>query len=87
MTRRKAIDESRDTRDVCSALERSPYLVSTRQNGSSHRVYVGPRGSVAVPVHEKELRLGTWRSVIRQAAMAGLLVVALFLVIALASVI
>ena len=72
MTRRKAIDESRDTRDVCAALDRAPGLVSVRQNGTSHRVYVGPRGSVAVPVGEKELRRGTWRSIIRQAAMAGL---------------
>lgn len=81
MTRRKALDESRETRDVCSALERSPNLVGVRQNGTSHRVYTGPRGSVAVPIHNKELRMGTWRSVIRQAALVGLLVLAVGLVV------
>ena len=85
MSRRKAIDESRDTRDVCAALERAPGLIAWRQNGTSHRVYVGPRGSVAVPVSEKELRRGTWRSIIRQAALAGLavLVIAAMLAVAL----
>ena len=85
MTRRKALDESRETRDICAALEHSPHLVSVRQSGTSHRVYTGPRGSVAVSVHGKDQPLGTWHAIIRQATMAGLFALAVFLVIALAA--
>ena len=82
MSKRKALDESRDVRDVCAALDRSPDLVEVRQNGTSHRIYKGPRGSVAVPVgHDKELKLGTWRSILRQAAMAGLVCLAVAVVL------
>ena len=82
MTRRKAIDESRETLDVCAALERSPHLVSVRQHGTSHRIYEGPRGSVAVPMHGKELKLGTWRSICKQAVVIGLACLVVALVVA-----
>jgi len=85
MSKRKALDESRCTDDVCSALARSPDLKGTHQSGS-HLTFQGPYGSVVVPVGHggsggKQLPYGTYKSILKMAALAGLTLLALALVL------
>lgn len=74
MSKRKALGDSLRTDDVCRELEAHPLCQSVRQNGTSHRIYKFQGGSIAVPVgHDKDLKRGTFNSIMRQVALLGLL--------------
>ncbi len=78
---RRSLDQAHTYREIHSALERSPALVSKR-NGGRHTVYVGPNGSVPVPNHAGDAPRGTLHSICKMAALAGLSVLVLALVYA-----
>ncbi len=79
MTRR-ALEEARTAREVCAHLEHHPALRGWRQSGS-HRIFTGPDGAVGVPMHNGDLKRGTLRSIMRRAALVGLAMLALAVVI------
>lgn len=81
MTRRNPLEElehAHTNREIGCALDRAPNLVSKR-SGGNHLVWVGPRGSVAAPMHPGDCCKGTKRAIIRQAIAAGLFCLAALL--------
>lgn len=71
MTRR-TLDASHTYQELRQHFDQHPAVKDVRQSGS-HRTYVGPHGSVIVPIgHRGDVPRGTLRSICRMAALAGL---------------
>ena len=68
-------------REVESYYDHHPAVLETRQCGTSHKIYKGPRGSFSVPTGPGDMPRGTLASIVRMAAAAGVLclLVALYL--------
>ena len=66
--------------EVESYYDHHPAVTESRQCGTSHKVYKGPRGSFVVPTGPGDCPRGTLRSILTQAA-AGVFALALALVI------
>ena len=60
-------------REVESYYDHHPAVTSARQCGTSHKVYKGPRGSFVVPTGPGDCPRGTLKSILTQAAAAGVL--------------
>lgn len=67
--------------EVESYYDHHPAVLESRQCGTSHKVYKGPRGSFVVPTGPGDCPRGTLRSILTQAAAAGVfaLLLALFI--------
>ena len=68
-------------REVESYYDHHPAVTESRQCGTSHKVYKGPRGSFVVPTGPGDCPRGMLRSILTQAAAAGVFALALALVI------
>ena len=79
MTRR-TLDRAQTAQQVCQHFEHHKDLRAWRQCGS-HRVYTGPHGQVIVPCHNGDIKRGTLRSILRMAALAGLAVIVLVILL------
>jgi hypothetical protein len=60
-------------REVEGYYDHHPAVTSARQCGTSHKVYKGPRGSFVVPTGPGDCPRGTLKSILTQAAAAGVL--------------
>ena len=67
--------------EVESYYDHHPAVTESRQCGTSHKVYKGPRGSFVVPTGPGDCPRGMLRSILTQAAAAGVFALALALVI------
>lgn len=59
-------------REVVAHYDRHPAVLDSHQTGS-HKVYKGPRGSFVVPNGPGDMARGTLKSILTQAAAAGVL--------------
>jgi hypothetical protein len=69
-------------REVESYYDGHPDVVSSRQAGTSHKVYKGKRGSFVVPTGHGEMSRGTLKSILTQAAAAGVVILVIVLALA-----
>lgn len=67
-------------REVESYYDHHPAVESSRQCGTSHKVYKGRRGSFVVPTGPGDMPRGTLTSILRMAAAAGVLLAVLLIV-------
>lgn len=54
-------------REIVKALERAGFVFE-RQKGS-HRIYVKSKVGVTIPYHNKDLKIGTLRHIIKQSGL------------------
>lgn len=59
--------------EVENFYDHHPAVTSARQCGTSHKVYKGPHGSFVVPTGPGDCPRGTLKSILTQAAAAGVL--------------
>jgi hypothetical protein len=71
-------------REIVAHYDRHPAVLDSRQCGTSHKVYKGPRGSFVVCNGPGECPRGTLKSILAQAAAAGVFGLVLAVIVRLA---
>jgi hypothetical protein len=69
--------------EVVSYYDHNPAVLDSHQTGS-HKIYRGPRGSFVVPNGAGDMKRGTLKSILAQAAAAGVFGLVLAVIVRLA---